>query len=522
MPKQFLAASLLQHKTLRRLTTGVFVFALAAAASLGGAAQSADQALRHADALWLDRITYGLDAAAVERFRQLGKRHFLDEQLEGKDDKLPAAIQAQIGAMDISKVGAVQLLADEQTAQQNIKAMKGDDGMQQARKERNQIGDNYAYQATRRHLLRAVYSPAQLKEQMDWFWLNHFSIFARKDAIRWMAADYEERAIRPHALGKFRDLVMATLTHPAMLQYLDNAQNAMGHINENYARELMELHTLGVDAGYSQTDVQELARVLTGVGIARPDAPGPQARRQKLLIGDGLFAFYPGRHDFGDKTLLGHTIHGKGFAEVDQAVDLLVSQPACAHFISYQLAEYFVADAPPARLVDSMARTFQQSDGDIARVLRTMFESPEFEASLGHKFKDPMHYVVSSVRLAYDGKSIANERPLVNWLNGQGEMLFGHQSPDGYSLVENAWASSGQLSRRFEIARVIGAGNATLFEPEDGSPAGTVGFPNLSNRLYFDGIEPNLSKSTLAALDQAKSPQEWNTFLLASPEFNYR
>src|SRR6202044_3845302 len=154
-------------------------------------------------------------------------------------------------------------------------------------------------------LLRAVYSPSQLQEQMIWFWLNHFSVYQHKADLRWLVADYSERAIRPHALGHFRDLVMATLEHPAMLQYLDNAQNAAGHINENYARELMELHTLGVDAGYSQHDVQELARVLTGVGIARPDAPGPQTRRQKLLIGDGLFAFYPGRHDFGDKTLLG-------------------------------------------------------------------------------------------------------------------------------------------------------------------------------------------------------------------------
>jgi uncharacterized protein (DUF1800 family) len=315
---------------------------------------------------------------------------------------------------------------------------------------------------------------------------------------------------------------MATLTHPAMLQYLDNGQNALGHVNENYARELMELHTLGVNAGYSQADVQELARVLTGVGVARPDPQKPQAPRQKLFVSDGLFAFYPARHDFGDKSLLGHTIHGRGFAEVAEAVDLLVKQPACARFISHKLAEYFVGDEPPPKLVDAMAHTFRRSDGDTAEVLRTLFESPEFDASLGGKFKDPMHYVVSSVRLAYDGKPIANAHPLVNWLNGQGEMLFGHQTPDGYPLVENAWASSGQLSRRFEIARAIGTGNASLFEPEDKSPATVVGFPNLSNRLYFDGVEPHLSKTTLAALDQAKSQQEWNTLLLSSPEFNYR
>ncbi len=134
-----------------------------------------------------------------------------------------------------------------------------------------------------------------------------------------------------------------------------------------------------------------------------------------------------------------------------------------------------------------------------------------------------MHYVVSSVRLAYDGKPVANIRPVVNWLNGQGEALFGHLTPDGYPMTETAWASSGQMSRRFEIARAIGNGNAGLFNNEDDGahPAGS-GFPQLSTRLYFDGVEPYLSKTTLAALDQATSPQEWNAFLLASPEFNYR
>ena len=504
------------------IAPGIFAGNLLVAVIGAHAADATNMGLKREDVLWLDRVTYGLDTATVARFRELGKGRFLDEQLAAKNDTLPPAIQAQIDGLSITKAPITKLLADESAAQQRIKTMSDDAAAQQARKERNEIGNQYAYEAARRHLLRAVYSPAQLKQQMDWFWLNHFTVFARKGAIRWFAADYEERAIRPHALGHFRDLVMATLTHPAMLQYLDNAQNAGGHINENYARELMELHTLGVDAGYSQADVQELARVLTGVGIARPDARGPRTARPKLFISNDLFAFYPARHDFGDKTLLGHTIRGRGFAEVEEAVDLLVKQPACARFISRKLAEYFVADVPPPKLVDAMANTFRRSDGDIAEVLRTMFESREFEASLGKKFKDPMHYVVSSVRLAYDGKVIANARPLTNWLNGQAEMLFGHQTPDGYPLVENAWASSGQLSRRFEIARVIGTGNANLFEPEDGSPATVTGFPNLSNRLYFDGIQPYLSKTTLAALEQAKSQQEWNTFLLSSPEFNYR
>ncbi|MDR3386681.1 MAG: DUF1800 domain-containing protein [Rudaea sp.] len=483
-------------------------------------AHADDAVLGRSDALWLERITYGLDSATVQRFHQLGRRAFLDEQLAAKTDALPAPVQARIDAFDITRLSPPQLIADEVAERERMKSMDGAD-LAQLRKQRNTLGDHYLDETVQRQLLRATYSPAQLKEQMSWFWLNHFSVFARKGAIRWLAADYEEHAIRPHALGHFRDLLMATLRHPAMLQYLDNAQNAAGHINENYARELMELHTLGVDGGYTQQDVQELARVLTGVGIAlKPDMPRFRPQGQRGAIRDGAFAFYPARHDFGDKTLLGHTIRGQGFAEVEQAVDLLVKQPACARFISRQLAEYFVADEPPTKLVEAMAHTFQHSDGDIAAVLRTLFESREFDASLGTKFKDPMHYVVSSVRLAYDGRTVSNAQPLANWLNGQREAPFGHQSPDGYPLVENAWASSGQLSRRFEIARSIARGN--LLAPIDGSPPAMPDFASASNRLYVEGIAPYLSKTTLVALTEATSPLESNTFLLASPEFNYR
>lgn len=507
------------HYVGMRLLTTVMGVIVAASAAAG---PDSPTPLSREDMQWLNRVTYGLNSATVERFQRLGRRSFLEEQLEGRNEALPPAVQAQIAALDISKAAAAQLWADEVAAQEHIRSLPDGEAKQQARKARNALGERYTYESMRRHLLRAVYSPAQLKEQMDWFWLNHFSVFARKGGIRWMVADYEEHAIRPHALGHFRDLVMATLTHPAMLQYLDNAQNAAGHINENYARELLELHTLGVDAGYSQADVQELARVLTGVSVVRADARKAGGSRPKLFVSDGLFAFYPARHDFGDKHLLGHTIKGRGFAEVEEAIDLLVKQPACARFISRKIAEYFVADDPSAKLVSEMAGEFESTNGDIAAVLRTMFESPQFTASLGKKFKDPMHYVVSSVRLAYDGKTIANERPLINWLNGQAEVLFGHQTPDGYSLAENAWASSGQMSRRFEIARMIGSGGGELFVPEDGTAATVTGFPNLSNRLYFQNIAPQLSKTTLAALEQAKSPQEWSTLLLASPEFNYR
>jgi len=210
-----------------------------------------------------------------------------------------------------------------------------------------------------------------------------------------------------------------------------------------------------------------------------------------------------------------------GFGEVEDAVTLIVAQPACARFISRQLALYFVADNPPPQLVERMARTFTHTDGDIAAVLRTLFLSRELDAALGEKFKDPMRFVVSAVRFAYDGRPISNTRPLLNWLNGLGESPFGRQTPDGYPLTELAWASSGQMSRRFEIARLIGSGNAGLFDPEDGAAATAGGFPQLSNRLYFEAVEPFLRPGTRDGLNRANSQQEWNTFLLSSPDFNY-
>jgi uncharacterized protein (DUF1800 family) len=392
---------------------------------------------------------------------------------------------------------------------------------EQARKALNDRGNKLAYEAIRRELLQAVYSPSQLQEQMVWFWLNHFSVHQYKANLRWLVGDYEEHAIRPHVFGHFRELVLATLEHPAMLQYLDNSQNAAGRINENYAREIMELHTLGVDAGYSQGDVQQLARVLTGVGINVGAAPKLKPEWQSLYRRSGAFEFNPARHDFGPKLLLGHAIQGTGFEEVQNAVSLIVAQPACARFISRQLAIYFVADNPSPQLVERMAQTFMHSDGDIAAVLRTMFLSRELNAALGGKFKDPMRFVISAVRLAYDGRPISNTRPMLNWLNGLGEGPFGRQTPDGYPLTEVSWASSGQMSRRFEIARAIGAGSAGLFDSEDGSAAAAGGFPQLSNRLYFEAVEPFLSAKTRDALARANSQVEWNTFLLSSPDFGY-
>jgi uncharacterized protein (DUF1800 family) len=326
--------------------------------------------------------------------------------------------------------------------------------------------------------------------------------------VRALVGDYEEQAIAPHALGRFRDLLAATARHPAMLIYLDNARNAAGRLNENYARELMELHTLGVDGGYTQRDVQELARILTGhsVGIVR----------------ERLYQFYPARHDFGDKEFLGRRIRGRGADELDEALDILARHPSTARFISRKLALYLASDDPPEALIARMATTFRASDGDIAATLRTLFTSPEFTASLGSKFKDPVHYVVSAVRVAYDGKVILNTTPMINWLARMGEPLYARPTPDGYPMTRTEWASAGQLATRFEIARVLGYGAPALFRSDAPEPVERPAFPQLANALYYDSMRYTLGDATRQALEKATSAQEWNMLLLASPEFMHR
>jgi uncharacterized protein (DUF1800 family) len=353
--------------------------------------------------------------------------------------------------------------------------------------------------------------------------MNHFSVHQYKSNIRPMLGDYEDAAVRPRALGKFSELLRAVVYHPVMLRYLDNEQNAAGRINENFARELMELHTLGVDGGYSQHDVQELARVLTGVGVNLQAAnPVVKPELQAFYVRRGLFEFNPARHDFGAKQLLGKPITAKGLPEVDEAIDRLARSPATARYISRKLAQYWLADTPPPALVDRMSQTFQRSDGDIAATLKTLLGSSEFSQGAGRKFKDPMHYVISAVRMAYDDKPVLNAGPIMNWLNRMGEPLYGRQTPDGYPLGESAWASPGQMATRFEIAKAIGSGNAGLFKTEGPQPVERAAFPQLANALYYQSVAKTLSPATRKALDQAASPQEWNTFLLSSPEMMNR
>jgi uncharacterized protein (DUF1800 family) len=482
-----------------------------------------------ADIRWLRRASFGLDAATLARYQQLGRRGWLDEQLADRNDSLPPAVRALIESYPAVSTPPADLLAAAIAARRRLRAMPAGDARIAARKALQKQGRELARQAQQAELLHAIYGSNPLKEQMVWFWLNHFSVYAAKGGVRLVAADYEEHVIRPHALGKFRDLLLATLQSPAMLQYLDNARNVRGKTNENYARELMELHTLGVGAGYTQQDVQQLALILTGAGFA-PNAGrwhGRFARMRPGFVRDGLFVFNPDKHDFSDKILLGQRIRGSGYAEIRQALTLITRQPACARFISRQLAEYFVADRPPPALVAAMADTFQRSDGDIAAVLRTMFDSPALLASAGRKFKDPTQFLVSAMRLAYGGEPISNAAPLVNWLNQMGEPVFGRITPDGWPLDAASWSGSGQLAARFAVARAIGSGRNRLFtaaadDPGSRAPMPPGAVPELDSPLYRASIGPYLSTATRAALGKATTAQEWNTYLLSSPDFNYR
>ena len=438
------------------------------------------------------------------------------------DAPLPPAAAQAIAQMRISRQPMAQIVMDMTERRRAIAAMTDPDAKAAADKQwQADMADLYR-EATTRAIVRALYSPAQLGEQLTWFWANHFSVHGQKREIRAMLGGWDD-ALRSHALGRFRDLLAATVTQPAMLQYLDNDQNAAGHINENYAREIMELHTLGVGSGYSQKDVQDLARILTGVGLRlTPDAQRLPPDKAALYIRDGLFEFNPARHDFGDKVLLGQTIHGSGWGEVAQAIRILADAPATRAHVSRKLALFLLGHDPSPALVDAMGAEWQASDGTIVRVVAVVLRSDEFRASLGQGFKDPMHYVLSAVRYAYGGRVIRNADPILNWLRRMDEAPYGRETPDGWPLDAAAWTGPGQMETRFEIAKAIGNGSAGLFKAREPGGADEPAFPQLQNALWFAGFDRTIGAQTRAVLDRAVSSPQWNMLLLASPEFMRR
>jgi uncharacterized protein (DUF1800 family) len=478
-------------------------------------------ALSPADLAFIDRLTWGANESAAAEFAALGRDRWLERQLHpGPKDRLPAAAQAIINGLPVATRPLTEIVWPLTAQQRNANQIPDPEQKKTLQQAFQQSLNELGRQAATRSLLRDLYSPDQLREKMTWFWFNHFNVHLYKSDIRETIGDYEER-LRHNALGHFRDLLRATATHPAMLRYLDNAENAKGHINENYAREIMELHTMGVGSGYAQEDVQELARILTGVGV-NFQPPGPDAAKPPPdHIRSGLFEFNPARHDYGVKHFLGHTIEGRGFVEIDEALDILARHPATATFVSRKIATYFLSDTPPDALVQRMAQSFRTTDGDVVSVLLTMFRSPEFTASLAakSKYKDPIQFVLSAIRLAYDNKVVLNAQPIMGWLNRLAEGLYNHPTPDGYPMVAAAWNSPGQMATRFEIARAIGSNAAGLFKAPPPDTAERPAFPQIASALYFNAVQPTLSQATRSALDQAGSPQEWNMLFLSSPEF---
>ncbi|QJP62945.1 DUF1800 domain-containing protein [Bordetella holmesii] len=496
---------------------------LLASASLACAVHAADAA----DDLYarVDRITWGATPETLAQARKVGYEAWLQSQLEPPAKPvLPADVAEHIAALPISTVSAQQASVELRERIAQNKQTDDPDQQVQARREANRAMRDRGRQARERAVWLALYSPNQLQEHMTWFWMNHFNVWLNKGYVGTTLDDYEAQAVRPRSLGKFRDLLAATVRSPAMLVYLDNAASRNGKINENYARELLELHTLGVDGGYTQHDVQELARVLTGVGINLSGKPAkPKGPHAADLISEGLFEFNPARHAYGDKVLLGHTIKGRGWPEVEQALDILASHPATARHISRKLATFFVADTPPKALVDQLAQAYTQSEGDIAAVLRALFNSPAFSASLKTgKFKDPVHYVYSALRLAlHDQPPLSNAQAVANLIDTLGQPLYGRLTPDGYPLTQNDWAGSGQLNTRFEAARTIAAATGSFYQKKD-EPRPRMTLSRLSQAYPEPSVFSGWPAGSRDVIAQTRNLVDANTYLLAAPPFMRR
>ena len=350
--------------------------------------------------------------------------------------------------------------------------------------------------------LQACSQPEQenlLLARMTEFWFNHLNVYIGKGAVRPFVGHYLINVARAHALGRFEDLLMASARHPAMLHYLDQAQSvaegtrgaqgATRGLNENYARELMELHTLGVDGGYLQNDVRELVRVLTGWTV------GPSAA-------DG-FRFAPRSHDSGSKTVLGHRypegFFGRGEAEGEQAIRMLARRPQTAKRLSLRLAQFFVADQPSPDLVNRLSQVFLQSQGDIRQWLQALLQSPEFWDPANRLFKTPMDFACSALSATQGAQERRTLLLSIGFLNNAGQPLQGWQTPDGYKTDAATWLAPEALTRRADYALALGK----------------------LSPLELDFLLPFLGAATRETVAQQR-PALRNGLLLASPEFMYK
>jgi uncharacterized protein (DUF1800 family) len=407
-------------------------------------------------------------------------------------------------------------------------------------------------------LLRAIYSERQLEEVMTDFWFNHFNVFIGKGADRYLLTSYERDVIRPHALGKFEDLLVATAQSPAMLFYLDNwlsvgpnselangipkrnrrraryrppfvkqAKGRRSGLNENYGRELMELHTLGVNGGYTQKDVTEVARVFTGWTLKQPKQGGG-------------FTFEERMHEPGDKLVLGHRIKSNGEKEGREVLHLLARHPSTAKFVCAKLATRFVSDNPSPALVDRMAQTFLKKKGGVGEVLKTLFHSPEFWAPDAYrtKVKTPLEFIVSAVRA--NGANVTDAMPLARQLQNMGMQLYGMQPPTGYSMKAGAWVNSSALLGRMNFALALTGGKLKGVQVDSDHTANVPSDPQtalaaLENTLLegdvsqqtHDTIARQLQDPQISGrkLDDPVRPPNVSAIeglLLGSPEFQRR
>lgn len=452
----------------------------------------------------INRLSFGATSGQIQEVVKMGIETYINTQLQPQTLPYPDALNQRLQPLETIFLQPGDLIQEEKRLIEEAKRLNLDS--QFANKVRQQFKQKILQQARRGRFIRAYSSPRQLEEVMVDFWYNHFNVFVNKgDLTQKFFSSYEQHAIRPHTLGKFRQLLMATAQHPAMLVYLDNWRNtapgspgATGDfqgLNENYARELLELHTLGVNGGYTQADIIALAKILTGWGLFIP----PDNTQTKAG-----FYFDSSRHDFSDKVFLGKTIKGSGITEGEEALTILSRHPSTAKQISYKLAQAFVSDNPPESLVNKMAETFLTTDGEIAQVLKTLFQSAEFwnPDVYQTKFKPPYRYIISVMRAM---GNVTHFEPIDGILNQLGMPLYACPSPDGYKNTQSAWLNPDTMVRRSSLS--VPLSNGLL---RDGNP--------IEAQLLIDTLGNNFSAKTRSVLEQT-APHLKSAVILGSPEF---
>ncbi|OFW04860.1 MAG: hypothetical protein A3H96_10655 [Acidobacteria bacterium RIFCSPLOWO2_02_FULL_67_36] len=486
----------------------------------------------------LNRLGFGAAPGDIARVRAMGLEKYIDRQLH-PESIADAAMTARLSGFETLGKSTEELARDyflpaieaRRRAQQAAgdATMKPGGTPEPARAANRTPEQMEAMQAERRVLaelasqkiLRAAYSDRQLEQVMADFWFNHFNVFAGKGQTRVYLTEYERDTIRPRVLGKFRDLLGATAKSPAMLFYLDNWQSAAPEggsfarqnrprrgLNENYARELMELHTLGVEGGYTQKDVQEVARCFTGWTIAAPRAGGG-------------YRFEPRMHDDGGKIVLGHRIAaGGGEKDGQQVLDILASHPSTARFVATKLARRFVADDPPPALVERAAKRFGETGGDIREVVRTIVTSAEFFAPAAYraKVKTPFEFVASAIRAT--GAESGDGLPLVQALRDLGMPVYQCQPPIGYADRADAWVNTGALLARMNFSVALASGR--LRAGRQGPPTVVTNLEAAERAVVDGALAGDLSASTRATVAKAGDPAQKVALILGSPEFQKR